>query len=65
MCESFLVMHHSIIHREPEQNGSEAHADDIDVAVDQPAERERARKNEAQQCQQPKHRFHPPMSEPK
>ena len=36
-------MHHGVIHRQAKQNGGEAHADDIDRAENQAAERKGAR----------------------
>ena len=42
MLERFLVMDDGVIHSEPKQNRSKAHADHIDIAINQSAQSERS-----------------------
>ena len=47
MRERFLIMHDGVIHREAEQDRRETHADDVDRAENQTAERQRRGQNQA------------------
>ena len=57
-------MHDRIVHREAEQDGREAHTDDVDDAKNQSAERERRGENQREQSQKPEHRLQAPVREP-
>ena len=64
MRQSFLVMHHGIVHRQAKQNGGEAHADDVDRPEDQAAQGKRAGQDQRQQSEQPQHGPPASMVEP-